>query len=51
MDINNLEITCGCNISQTAKIEKNNSMIDYTTSKNLSYIDVLNKQDPTKMLL
>ena len=41
MDINNLTITCGSNSFQEASINKNDKTIDYTTSQNLTYSDIL----------
>ncbi len=41
MDINNLTITCGSNSFQEAGINKNDKTIDYTTSQNLTYSDIL----------
>lgn len=41
MNIEDLKITVGENEFQTASIEKNDKTIDYTTSKNLTYIDII----------
>lgn len=41
MNIDDLRIEYGENISQNATIEKNEKTIDYETNKNLSYIDIL----------
>lgn len=41
MNIDNIEITCGENIYQKAEINKNEKTIDYETSKNLSYTDII----------
>ncbi len=41
MKIEDLNILTGENLSQRAYIEKNENMIDYETSKNLSYVDIL----------
>lgn len=41
MNIDNIEITSGENIYQKAEINKNEKTIDYETSKNLSYTDII----------
>ena len=41
MNIENFEITSGVNKHQSASIEKNDRMIDYTSSKKLSFLDIL----------
>lgn len=41
MNIEEFEITVGANSHQTASIEKNEKMIDYTSSKPLSFLDIM----------
>lgn len=41
MNIDDLNITSGENEFQVASIEKNDKTIDYTTSKNLSYVNII----------
>lgn len=41
MKIDEIQITTGENPSQTAVFEQNDKMIDYETSKNLSYSDII----------
>ena len=41
MQINEIKITSGENFSQNAEIEENDKTIDYETSKNLSYADII----------
>ena len=41
MNIEEFEITIGANSHQTASIEKNEKMIDYSSSKPLSFLDIM----------
>lgn len=41
MNIEEFEITIGANNHQTASIEKNEKMIDYSSSKPLSFLDIM----------
>ena len=41
MNTEDFEITCGANKHQSASFEKNDKMIDYTSSKKLSFLDIL----------
>lgn len=41
MNIEEFEITIGANSHQTASIEKNEKMIDYSSSKALSFLDIM----------
>lgn len=41
MNIDDLNITSGENEFQAASIERNDKTLDYTTSKNLSYVDII----------